>query len=80
MRNILFDWGENVGKEKENLYIGVSNVLLNFLNIWTLFGYRENHKVVNFHLFSPYFLLLKAMFYSSSFLFPFLLIGMAGLG
>ena len=63
MSNILFGWEENVGKEKEILYIWISNVLLNFLNIWTLFGYGENHKMVNFHLFSPEFLLLKTMFY-----------------
>ena len=31
-----------------------------------LFGYQENHRMVNFHLFSPDFLLLKTMFYSSS--------------
>ena len=37
-----------------------------------LFGYQENHRMVNFHLFSPDFLLLKTMFYSSS-LFYFIL-------
>ena len=33
-----------------------------------LFGYQENHRMVNFHLFSPDFLLLKTMFYYYFFL------------
>ena len=47
-----------------------------------LFGYQENHRMINFHLFSPDFLLLKTMFYSSSlfiFIFIFLIMTRARL-
>ena len=47
-----------------------------------MFGYRENHRMINFHLFSPDFLLLKTMFYSSSlfiFIFIFLIMTRARL-
>ena len=61
---------EKILEKMKRIGFWVSNVLLTyFFNISTLFDYRENHRMVNFHSFSPDFLLLKTMFYFILFYF-----------